>query len=249
MERLSINSMNIDIELNGKITNVIGPSNAGKTYLLKKLINIIPNKDVLLDDKSIRSYDIDYLRSNVVVCLNDETFYTPFVYDELTYHLISLDLPSKDIVTKVKRLLDYFSLEDYANERIDNLPLNIRMLVKVLSYLIIEPELLGIDDILIYLDDVDKELVYKYIKKKKISLINVISDLDDIVYGDKILIMNHLKGILYGDNKVIMEDNSILPYMGIRLPFVVDLSQNLILYNVVDKVYIDKGKLVKAIWK
>ena len=249
MERLSINSMNIDIELNGKITNVIGPSNAGKTYLLKKLINIIPNKDVLLDDKSIRSYDIDYLRSNVVVCLNDETFYTPFVYDELTYHLISLDLPSKDIVTKVKRLLDYFSLEDYANERIDNLPLNIRMLVKVLSYLIIEPELLGIDDILIYLDDVDKELVYKYIKKKKISLINVISDLDDIVYGDKVLIMNHLKGILYGDNKVIMEDNSILPYMGIRLPFVVDLSQNLILYNVVDKVYIDKGKLVKAIWK
>ena len=249
MERLSINSMNIDIELNGKITHVIGPANSGKTYLLKKLINIIPNKDGEIDGNNIKSYDIDFLKNNIVVCLNDETFYTPFVYDELTYHLISLDMTSKEVVTRVKRILDFFSLEDYQNERIDSLPLNIRMLVKILSYLIIEPELLGIDNLLIYLDDVDKNNVYKFIKKKKISLINVISDLDDIVYGDKILVMNHLKGILYGDNKIIMEDNSILPYMGIRLPFVVDLSQNLILYNVVSKVYMDKDKLVKAIWK
>lgn len=241
--------MNINIELNGKITHVIGPANSGKTYLLKKLINIIPNKDVEIDNQSIRSYDIDFLKNNIVVCLNDETFYTSNVYDELTYHLISLDLPSKEVVTRAKKMLDYFSLEDYQNERIDNLPLNIRMLVKVLSYLIIEPEVLGIDNILIYLDEVDKESIYKYIKKKKISLINVISDLDDIVYGDKILVMNHLKGILYGDNKIIMEDNSILPYMGIRLPFIVDLSQNLILYNVVNKVYMNKDKLVKAIWK
>lgn len=249
MEKLIINSMNINIELNGKITSIIGPSNSGKTYLLKKLINIIPNKDMEIDDKKVREYDIDYLKNNIVVCLNDEVFYTPYVYDELTYHLISLDMSSKEIVTRVKKLLDYFSLEDYANERIDNLPLNIRMLVKILSYLIIEPELLGIDNLLIYLDEVDKVNVYKYIKKKKISLINVISDLDDIVYGDRILVMNHLKGILYGDNKIIMEDNSILPYMGIRLPFIVDLSQNLILYNIVNKVYMDKDKLVKAIWK
>lgn len=249
MEKLVVESMNIDIELNGKITHVIGPTNSGKTYLLKKLINIIPNKDVYIDNQCIKSYDIDYLQNNIVVCLNDEVFYTPYVYDELSYHLTSLGLPSKDIVSRVKKILDYFSLEDYQTERIDSLPLNIRMLVKILSYLIIEPELLCLDNVLIYLDNVDKESVYKYIKKKKISLISVISDLDDIVYGDKVLIMNHLKAIMYGDNKIVMEDNSIIPYMGIRLPFIVDLSQNLRLYGVVDKVYMDIDKLVKKIWK
>ena len=61
--------------------------------------------------------------------------------------------------------------------------------------------------------------------------------------------MNHLKGIVYGDNKIIVENNSILPYMGIRLPFIVDLSQNLISYKLIDKVYLDKGKLVNKLWK
>ena len=61
--------------------------------------------------------------------------------------------------------------------------------------------------------------------------------------------MNKFKAILYGDNKIIVENNSILPYMGIRLPFIVDLSQNLILYNVIKKVYLDKDKLVNKIWK
>ena len=249
METLVVKSMDINIELNGKITNVIGPTNSGKTVFLKKLINVIPNKDIYIDNKCIKEYDINYLKHNIAVCLNDENFYTPFVYDELSYHLASLNYSSKEIVDKVKKIIDHFSLEDYSKERIDKLPLNIRMLVKILSYLIIEPSIFGIDNIMIYLDDVDKENLFKYIKRKKISLINVISDLDDIPYGDRILIMNHFKGIVYGDNKIILEDNSIIPYLGIRLPFAVDLSQNLILYNVVDKLYLDKDKLVNKIWK
>ena len=60
--------------------------------------------------------------------------------------------------------------------------------------------------------------------------------------------MNHFKAIVYGDNKVIIDNNSILPYMGIRLPFVVDLSQNLNLYNIIEKLYMDKDKLVNKIW-
>ena len=249
MEKLVVNSMNIDIELNGHITNIIGPTNSGKTLLLKKLINLVPNKDIFIDDKCIKDYDINFLKNNIAVCLNDEVFYTTCVKDELSYHLNYLGVPTKEIIKKVNSLMDTFSLSDYANVHIEKLPLNIRMLVKVLSYLIIEPSILGIDNVTVYLDDVDKENLFKYIKKKHISLLNVISDLDDVIYGDRVLIMNHFKAILYGDNKIIVEDNSILPYMGIRLPFIVDLSQNLVMYNLIDKIYLDKSKLVNKLWK
>lgn len=249
MKRLVVKDMNIDIELNGLITNVIGPTNSGKTLLLKKLINMIPNKDVEIDDKSIKEYDINYLKNNIAVCLNDETFYTTCVRNELAFHLSSLGIPISEINTRVNKIIKTFSLSDYEKTKFDRLPLNIRMLVKILSYVIIEPTLLGIDNIMIYLDDIDKENLYKYIKKNKITLINVISDLDDVVYGDRVLIMNHFKGILYGDNKIIVEENSILPYMGIRLPFVVDLSQNLAMNGVIDKIYLDQSKLVNKLWK
>jgi energy-coupling factor transporter ATP-binding protein EcfA2 len=249
MERLTVKSMNIDIELNGLITNIIGPTNSGKTYLLKKMVNIVPNKDIFIDDKNIKDYDVKYLQNNIAVCLNDEVFHTPTVVDELSFFLNKLGYNSKDIQTKVNKLMETFSLTDYQKKELNQLPLNIRMLVKILSYVIIEPLVLGIDNCMIYLDTVDKENIIKYIKKKKIALLNVISDLDDVIYGDRVLIMNHFKGILYGDNKIIVEDNSILPYMGIRLPFVVDLSQNLAMFNKIDKIYLDKGKLVNKLWK
>ncbi|MCR4581499.1 MAG: hypothetical protein K5666_03200, partial [Bacilli bacterium] len=101
MEKFMVKSMNIDIELNGLITNVIGPTNSGKTYLLKKLVNIIPNKDIYIDDKCIKDYDINFLKNNIAVCFNDEVFYTTCVIDELSYHLIQLGYPSNDVITKV----------------------------------------------------------------------------------------------------------------------------------------------------
>ena len=249
METLVVKSMNIDIVLDNKITSIVGPTDSGKTLFLKKLINVIPNKDIYIDNKPIKEYDINYLKNNIVVCLNDEVYHTPFVYDELSYYLSLLNYSSKDIVDRVKKIIDFFDIEDIDKERIDKLPVNKRILVKILSYLIIEPSLMGIDNLFVYLDNKDKERIIKFVRKKKISLLNVISDLDDVIYGDNILIMNHFKGIVYGDNKVLIDNNSIIPYMGIRLPFAVDLSQNLILHNVIDKLYLDKDKLVNKIWK
>ena len=67
MEKLSIKSMSIDIDLTLPVTCVLGPTNSGKTYFLKKLINVIPNHDVYLDDILISEYDITYLKNNIVV--------------------------------------------------------------------------------------------------------------------------------------------------------------------------------------
>ena len=170
MERLVVKSMNIDMELDGKITSVIGPTNAGKTLLMKKLINVIPNKDIFIDDKNIKEYDIEFLKNNISVCLNDEIYYTPYVYDELSYQLSLLNYSTKDIVDKVKKIIDYFNIEDIAKEKIYKLPIGKRILIKILSYLIIEPSLFGIDNLFVYLDKEDKVKIIKYIKKKKISL-------------------------------------------------------------------------------
>ena len=65
MENLKVKSMNIDLSLDKNIITIMGPSNSGKTYFLKKMINIIPNEDVLLDGISIKEYDITYLKNNI----------------------------------------------------------------------------------------------------------------------------------------------------------------------------------------
>ena len=49
MKLLEVKSIDVSIELNGTTTSIIGPVSSGKTKLLKKLINRLPNDDILID--------------------------------------------------------------------------------------------------------------------------------------------------------------------------------------------------------
>lgn len=249
MNTLIIKDMDITIELNGCITAMIGTSNSGKTTFAKKLCNKLDNRDIYIDDLSIKDYDITFLKNNIVVCLDDNNFNCDFVAEELYYYLDKLGYRVDEATKMIEAIAKYFKITDILDSRIDMLYLEDKMLVKILSYLIIKPKIFVIDNLTSYLKKSSKALIYKYIKDKGISFINIVSDANELLSCDNVVVMNNFKAVLCGTVKSVLDGNSILPYMGIKLPFVVDLSQNLILYNVVNKVYTDSGKLVNKLWK
>ena len=64
------------------------------------------------------------------------------------------------------------------------------------------------------------------------------------------MIMKFSKKVLVsGSKESILEGNSILPYLGLELPFITQLSKNLITYDMINKTYYDNRKLVDKIWK
>ena len=230
-------------------TNVIGPSNSGKTTLLKKLCNMIDNSDVFIDDVSIKEYDITFLKNNLVVVLDDNNFACEYVAEELFFYLDKLGYRIDEITKKIDVIAKYFKISDILDQRIDLLTLNLRVLVKILSFLIIDPKIIGIDNLLLYLDKQHINLIFKYVKEKNISLINITTDSEFLLYGEDIVVLNNFKAIICGNVNSVLEGNSILPYIGIKLPFIIDLSHNLMLYGVVDKVMNDSRKMVDKIWK
>ncbi len=249
MDALTIKKMDVKLALDGIITCVIGPSNAGKTYLLKKLCNKVNNDDVFIDDVSINEYDITFLKNNICMVLNDDLYYSEYVFEELVYHLTELSYRMDEAIDKAENIAKYFKITDLMHDRLDNIVLSKRILVKILSYLIINPKILGIDNLLSYLTNDDKELLIKFIRDENINLINVTSNTEDLLFSDDVIVMNEGKCVLSGNYRAVFDGNSILPYMGLNLPFVVELSQNLILYNMIDEVYVDNRKLVDSIWK
>ena len=249
MDKLVVKKMDVDIELNGLITAVIGPTNSGKTTLLKKLCNKIDNSDLYIDDININEYDIDFLRNNLVCVLDDDIHYTDTVTDELFYHLNELGYSPSEITTKIKDILKYFKLEKIEHEYLDSLYMEDRMMIKILSYLIINPKIIAIDDLMSYLDDKRIDKLLDYIKEKGMSLIYVTTNTEFLLRADNVVVMNNFKSIMNSNVQSVLNGNSIMPYIGLKLPFVVDLSQNLILYDLIDKVMTDEGKLVSKIWK
>ena len=249
MDKLVVKKMDVNIELNGLITAVIGPTNSGKTTLLKKLCNKIDNSDIFIDDINIKEYDITFLRNNLVVVLDDDIHYTDTVTDELFFHLNELGYSPSEITSKVEDILKYFKMEKLAHEYLDSLYMEDRMMVKILSYLIINPKVFAIDDLMSYLDDKRIDKILDYIKENNITLIYVTTNTEFLLKADNVVVMNNFKSIMNSNVQSVLNGNSILPYIGLKLPFIVDLSQNLILYDLIDKVMTDDGKLVSKLWK
>lgn len=249
MEKLSIKSISIDIDLTLPVTCVLGPTNSGKTYFLKKLINVIPNHDVYLDDVLISEYDITYLKNNIVVVLDDDTFKCEYVAEELHYYLSKLGYRIDEITNKINELAKFFKISSLLSERIDLLTIEKRILIKILALLIIKPQIFGIDNLLGYLNETDKKNLLTFCVSNKITLINCTNNGEDLLISDKVLLLNDMKTIFYGDKKELLNGNTILPYIGINLPFTAEMSQNLVLYGIINKVYLDEKKLVDKIWK
>ncbi|MBD9114459.1 hypothetical protein EGP95_01600 [bacterium] len=249
MEKLSIKSMSIDIDLTLPVTCVLGPTNSGKTYFLKKLINVIPNHDVYLDDILISEYDITYLKNNIVVVLDDDTFKCEYVAEELHYYLSKLGYRIDEITNKINELAKFFKISSLLSERIDLLTIEKRILIKILALLIIKPQIFGIDNLLGYLNENDKKNLLTFCVSNKITLINCTNNGEELLISDKVLLLNDMKTIFYGDKKELLNGNTILPYIGINLPFTAEMSQNLVLYGIINKVYLDEKKLVDKIWK
>lgn len=249
MNSIKIKDMDIVIDLNNLVTTIIGPANSGKTTIAKRLCNKIANSQVYIDDLPIQSYDYEFLRSNIVVVLDDNNYKGETIIDELIYNLELLNFNSEEITTRVEDILKYFKIKKLVTKPICSLYLEEKILIKILALLIIEPSLIVIDNLLVYLRNDKITLLLKYLKEKNIKLINLTTNTDELFISDEVIVINNFKKVLKGDYKSILDGNSILPYMGLKLPFITELSNNLILYNVINKLYYDNGKLVNTLWK
>lgn len=249
MNSIEDKEMNITLKLNGIITSIIGPTNSGKTTFLKKLCHRIKNASITIDEVCISEYDITFLKNNIVVVFDDNFYHCDYVAEELYYYLRQLGYRIDEITKKIEVISKVFKIEDMLDMRIDMLSVEHRILVKILSYLIIKPKIFALDNLFGYLSEKRIQEIIKYCRNNQISLIFATSKSDELLLSDEVIIMHNYKAILCADVKSVLNGNTILPYMGIKLPFIVDLSHNLILYELVDKIYYDKRKLVDKLWK
>ena len=112
-----------------------------------------------------------------------------------------------------------------------------------------EPSYLALDDLLIYLNTRTKILLLNYLNSKNIMLINVTSNMEDVLYTDYILCL--YKGISAIDGKTldVLKEEKVLKRLGFSLPFMVDISIQLKLYDLIKKIYLNKEEMVKNLWK
>ena len=247
MKNIEIRDLGIVIN-KGELISVIGTNGCGKTTLLKKIIGRENNSDIFIDNKSINEYDITYKRNNIVCVFNDNIFQTNKPKFEIQYYINLLkDREYNDKL--VKDFVQYFNLDSILDIDFDELSIEDRVYIKILSLLIINPSIVCIDDLLSYLKLEKKSKIINYIKENDITLICVVSDMEDLMLFDKILVMNKGKKELFDDTLYVLEQEKIFNDLGLKLPFIYDINNMLESYELIDKKHLVSKELVDILWK
>lgn len=92
-----------------------------------------------------------------------------------------------------------------------------------------------------------KEII-KLLDLQNISYIYVTSNIEYALLGDYIYVYDDDKLMMEGKKETILKEEKMLKKLGYGLPFVVDLSTQLIYYDIFDKVYFDMDSLVGDLW-
>ena len=233
-----------------KTLSIIGTSGSGKTTLLRVLNGDISYKgEVYINDILVNDDNFSKLRKEIGVVFRDCEFINDNVREELVYSLKQFNLSVDDINDRLDEINEYFNTNKLLRRSIDSLNRNDRTLIKILSFAISKPSYLAIDDLLIDLNYRTKVLLLNYLNSNNILLINVTSDMEDVLYSDYLICL--YKGISAIDGKSldVIKNEKVLKRLGFSLPFMYDLSLQLKLYGVLNRVYFNKEELVKNIWK
>ena len=155
------------------------------------------------------------------------------------------------MITLIDIISKRFKIENILDKEPSLLTESEKVKVAIASSLIHSPKILLLDETINKLTDTYKKLVFKllkeYQKEEKLTIILITHNLEETLFSDRIIVLEDGKIIKDGSKEEIYQDD-YLERKGFDLPFVVKLSQNLILYDLLDKVYFSEKEVMNKLW-
>ncbi len=232
----------------GELVSIIGANGSGKTTFIKRICGKLNNQDLFINNKSISEYSLDYKKHNIACVFSDNRYNTESFSLELEYYLVKL-FDKDECRDRINYFREYFNLDNIYNKKIIDLTNEDRVYLKILSLLIIKPIIFCIDDMLVYLSNEKKERILNYIKENDIILFSVISNMEEILKYDKVLVINKGEKELFDDVKNVLKDENLFKELGLSLPFIYDISNLLKSYDLIENDHIIEKELVDVLWK
>lgn len=243
----TFNDFNMQID-EGDIVTLIGPSGSGKTTLLKMLCHKLPNTSCYYMGENFSDCSVNQLRQEVTVIFDSPITETN-IKDEIIKYLKRLNYGINEINERYREISEHFDLKEIEDISIEKLSYSATSLVKILRYLIIKPKFIAIDNLFSTVSFKRKNQIIDFIKKNKMTLLNVTTNLEDALFGNKIYVLENFVLILEGSTESILKADTLLKRLGFKLPLAADLSIELIHYDLIDKIYTSNEKLVNKLWK
>lgn len=222
-----------------------------KKYLSASVVAKIPIKilGLFLNSKNIRKIrkNISFISENP-----DNYFVSNNVLENINFFLSQNKVGTSKIDKKVEEFFSKLDCENLLDLPVSMLSGGQKQIVGIFLAISLEPKLLVLDNATTMIDSDTKEKLFKILhqlNKNGMTIINFTNNSEDILYSDNVILLKDNSVVL--DTKVKNLFKNVKEFTGctIKLPFIIELSNKLSYYKVIDKSYFDIKKLVNDLWK
>ncbi len=212
----------------GVNTYICGTPSSGKTSLLKAIAGNVKYKGHILKNCKIE------------VVLDVCEFTKNTILEELDYDTLEKNQ---------KKMISKFMTKTILKRNPKEVEEKWQKLLLICQALLREPNLIFVDSLFCFLDKKTLDKVYAYAKKNKITIVNVSTNIEESLDYAYMFVLDKGRIAIEGKALQVLEQEKLLKRLGIGLPFYVDLSIQLRLYGLIDKICLSKEELAGALWK
>lgn len=198
----------------GETIAVVGATGAGKSTIINLLTRFydIDSGEILIDNKSVDKYQLNSLRDNIAVVLQDVFLFSDTIYNNITLNNKEITLDKVKEAAKVIGVHDFIMTlpNDYnynVKERGVMLSVGQRQLISFLRAYVSNPAILILDEATSSIDSQSELLIQKAtakITKNRTSIV-IAHRLATIKKADKILVMEKGEIVEQGTHKELLK--------------------------------------------
>ncbi|MGI6324786.1 MAG: ATP-binding cassette domain-containing protein [Bacilli bacterium] len=239
----------------GEWLSIVGPNGSGKSTLIRLLVGLNhTDSRIVIDDLLVTKENLMDIRQKVSVIFENPNnqFIGATVRDDIAFTLENLNYNVKEIDEKIIKVADLLNINNILDCEPHKLSGGEKQKVALASILVLQPKVIILDDALAMIDPTEREEILKLLvklhKDNNLTIINVTNDLEETLYGDRMVVINNGEIVVEGKTLEVLTKDKILTNIGLRMPFMIELSLKLKFYGLIDDVMLDMDEMIDKIW-
>lgn len=241
----------------GEWLAIAGHNGSGKSTLVKILNGLILPESgcVKVMDTFLDADTIWEIRKQIGMVFQnpDNQFVGSTVQDDIAFGLENNGIPYEVMAQRIPEALQLVNMSDYVNQEPHSLSGGQKQRVAIAGIIAVQPDIIVLDEATSMLDPIGRtevlETVRKLKEEKKLTVISITHDLDEVSMADRVIVLNKGKVFASGEPREIFALGSELTRIGLDLPFSVKLSEKIASLGIpLSKIHLTDEDLVNELW-
>ncbi|EKF1881184.1 energy-coupling factor ABC transporter ATP-binding protein [Listeria innocua] len=256
-EKYAVKDVSISAQ-KGEWVALVGHNGSGKSTIAKLLNGLLFPEDGLIKIGHfvLSEKNIWEIRRQVGMVFQnpDNQFVGATVQDDVAFGLENHGAPHDTMVERVESALNEVGMQSYALHEPARLSGGQKQRVAIAGVLALQPDVIILDEATSMLDPRGRAEVMETIRimreQEDITVISITHDLDEVLFADRVIVMNNGEIHSEGTPQEIFEQADAMREIGLGVPFIIELQEKLVAGGFeTGSTVLSEGALLDQLWK